>query len=193
MVQFTDLSSNHTDPPAISTSELLSFDFALHYLNAKLTPPALAQLDRSISQNSVNKPPPYRHWVKICNLPQLQSTPSFASLARSLISFIVDFKSKSFQNPRLGNSHRYFTTNYSESFHCQLRSLRTRNLPLGYFYIILSKFLDHFSVLYENPGIGYYYGSSFLCSNRIKRSLPHPKSNPLNRVLYPSELEIGEE
>ena len=75
---------------------------------------------------------------------------------------------KSFQNPRLCNSHRSFTTNYSESFHRQLRSLRTRNLPLGYFYIILSKFLDHFSVLFSNPGIGYHYGSSFLDSSRTK-------------------------
>ena len=119
-------------------------------------------------------------------------TQSYPQLSNYILywskSFFRLLAFKSFQTPRLGFSQSFQTTNYSESFHRQLRSLRTRNLPVGYFFIILSRFHDHFSVLYSHPTIGYHYGSSFLATSRSKRPRPSTKSSPLNRVLFPSEI-----
>ena len=60
---------------------------------------------------------------------------------------------KSFRVHQYGFENQLHTTNISESFHRQLRSLKTRNLPLAYFFIILSKFLDHFHTVLCTPGL----------------------------------------
>lgn len=100
---------------------------------------------------------------------------------------------KSFQSSPHGFSRNSYTTNMSESFHRQLRSLNTRNMPISYFFIILSKFLDHFELILNTPGVSYRYGTSYLTkTSRVKRPRSTPASDPQNRPLYPSETNEHE-